>query len=69
MEFGTWDELLVGFFYSWQHRYGYTSNHLKQLLVHLGFKDVKIKSYMKSDYGFDIDVRNDPATTYIEAVK
>ncbi|MDB5164324.1 MAG: hypothetical protein JWS12_942 [Candidatus Saccharibacteria bacterium] len=69
MLFGTWDELLVDFLYSWQHRYGYTRKHLKQLLLHIGFKDAKYKKYRQSDYGFDIDARNDPATTYIEVIK
>ncbi len=69
MNFRSWDELLVDFFYSWQHRYGYTREHLKLLLTLIGFKDAKFKKFMQSDYGFDIDVRNDPATTYIEVVK
>lgn len=69
MKLGTWDELVVDFFYSWDHKYGYTRYHLKKLLQKLGFKNVKIKKYMQSDHGFDIDFRNDPATTYIEAVK
>ncbi|HEX4774489.1 MAG TPA: methyltransferase domain-containing protein [Candidatus Saccharimonadales bacterium] len=69
MLFNTWDELLVGFFYSWEHRYGYTRKHLKQLLLYIGFKEAKVKKFMQSDYGYNIDIRNDPATTYIEVVK
>jgi SAM-dependent methyltransferase len=65
----SWDELLVDFFYSWDHKYGYTRNHLKKLLLEIGFKKAKVKKYMQSDYGFDIDFRNDPATTFIEAIK
>ncbi|HSX23594.1 MAG TPA: methyltransferase domain-containing protein [Candidatus Saccharimonadales bacterium] len=69
MKFRTWDELLVDFFYSWGHRYGYTRKHLKRLLTTLGFKKAKYKKFKQSDYGFDIDFRNDPATTYIEVIK
>lgn len=69
MVLGTWDELLVDFFYSWDHKYGYTRSHLKKLLHYIGFKDIKFKKYMHSGHGFDIDMRNDPATTYIEVVK
>ncbi len=69
MRFSTWDELIVDYFYSWDHKYGYTRKHLKRLLEHLGFKNIKYKNKSQSDYGFDIDIRDDPATTYIEAVK
>jgi predicted SAM-dependent methyltransferase len=69
MRFGTWDELVVDFFYSWGHRYGYTRKHLKMLLTQLGFTNINYKNRGESDYGFDIDIRDDPATTYIEASK
>lgn len=64
-----WDELIADFFYSWEHRYGYTRKQLKLVLGEIGFTNIKYKKRMQSDYGFDIDLRNDPATTYIEAVK
>jgi len=69
MRFHTWDEMLSDFIFSWEHQYAYTRKYLKRVLEDVGFKNVKYKSYMQSDYGFDIDVRNDPATTYIEAQK
>jgi predicted SAM-dependent methyltransferase len=65
----TWDELVVDFFYSWDHKYGYTRKHLKKVLLDIGFKKAKFKKYKQSDYGYDIDFRNDPATTFIEVVK
>lgn len=64
-----WDEFLSDCLFSWDHRYNYTRNHMRALLEHIGFTKVVQKKYMQSDYGFDIDVRNDPATTYFEAMK
>lgn len=69
MKYNTWDELVGDFFYSWDHQYGYTRKHMKMLLEDIGFKDIKYHKYNDSEYGFNLDVRNDPATTYIEAVK
>lgn len=65
----TWDELIADFFYSWEHRYGYTRKQLKIVLAGMGFQEIKNKKRMQSDHGFHIDLRNDPATSYIEAVK
>lgn len=65
----SWDELVVDFFYSWEHRYGYTRKHLKSVLQDIGFSKTRHKKRMQSDYGFDIDLRNDPATSYIEVMK
>lgn len=64
-----WDEFLSDCLFNWDHRYNYTRDHMKKLLLEIGFKEVKEKKYMESDFGFDIDVRNDPVTTFFEAVK
>lgn len=69
MKYKTWDELIGDYFYSWDHQYGYTRKHMKMLLKDIGFKDVRYSKYGQSTHNFDIDVRNDPATTYIEAIK
>jgi len=69
MKLDMWDELIPDFFYSWDHQYGYTRKHMKALLLEIGFSKVTQKKFQQSDYDFDIDVRNDPATTYLEAIK
>lgn len=65
----SWDELIPDFFYSWDHRYGYTRKHMERVLKSIGFREIRKKNFNSSDYGFDIDSRDDPATTYLEAVK
>ena len=67
--FNTWDEMFSDCLFSWEHRYAYTANHMRMILQKTGFKDVHKKQFMKSDYGILQDVRNDPATTYLEATK
>lgn len=67
--FHTWDELFSDSLFSWEHKYAYTSRHLKQLARFVGFRDVKSKKYGDSDYNIVFDIRDDPATTYIEARK
>lgn len=69
INFHTWDELLSDSLFSWEHRYAYTSNHLKQLLELIGFRNIKSKKFNDSDFGITYDIRDDPATTYIEAQK
>lgn len=64
-----WDELFSDCVFGWEHRYGYTKNHMIQVLKTIGFKDIYEVEYKKSKFGITIDVRNDPATTYVEAVK
>lgn len=69
MKYQLWDELVSDYFYSWDHRYAYSKKHMQTLLEDIGFKNIKTKKFQQSDYGFDIDVRNDCATTYLEAQK
>lgn len=66
---GTKDELFSDTLFSWEHRYAYTCKHMIILLESIGFKKIKQKKFSKSDYGFDIDVRDDVATIYLEAKK
>jgi len=67
--FGHWDEILSDRLFSWEHRYAYTAKHLKGLMVKIGFKNVRKKPFMKSDYGFKQDTHSDPVTVYLEAIK
>jgi predicted SAM-dependent methyltransferase len=68
-EFNGWDEILSDCLFSWEHRYAYTTNHLARLLKSIGFQNVQKKSFGKSDYAFKYDIRNDPATSYLESIK
>ncbi len=67
--FGTWDETLSDCLFAWEHRYAYTKRQLAQTLQRVGFVSVTTKGFMQSDYGIQHDVRDDPATTYLEATK
>lgn len=67
--FHTWDELFSDSLFSWEHRYAYTSRHLKELLYYVGFREIKSKKFGDSDYNIVFDIRDDPATNYIEAQK
>lgn len=64
-----WDEVFSDCLFSWEHRYAYTASHLKKVLSTAGFKDVIIMKYGRSNHGIALDFRDDPATTYLEAVK
>lgn len=64
-----WDEMLSDALFDWEHRYAYTAEHLKEVLITAGFKNVKIKKHGQSDFDIALDFRKDPATTYIEAEK
>lgn len=66
---GSWDEILSDCLFSWEHKYAYTTKHMSLLLSVIGFVDVKPKKYMQSDFGIKFDVRNDPATGYLECRK
>lgn len=67
--FGTWDEVFSDCLFAWEHRYAYTKRQLTQTLQRVGFTSVSEKGFMKSDYGIEHDVRDDPATTYLEATR
>ncbi len=64
-----WDEIFSDCLFSWEHRYAYTAKHLKLVIASAGFKTVNIMPHGLSDQDIALDFRNDPATTYIEAVK
>jgi predicted SAM-dependent methyltransferase len=67
--FDTWDELFSDCLFDWEHRYAYTRKHLAMLLARIGFIDIRTRRFMESACGIYNDVRNDPATTYLEATK
>lgn len=64
-----WDEIFSDCLFNWEHRYAYTARHLKLALSSAGFKDIKTMKHGVSHNDIALDFRNDPATTYIEAVK
>lgn len=64
-----WDEIFSDCLFSWEHLYAYTSNHLKKLLAEVGFREIVEVAFRESKYDIRIEVRDDPATTYIEAVR
>jgi SAM-dependent methyltransferase len=66
---GTWDEVLSDCLFDWDHRYAYTSRHLAMILRRIGFSEIRRRRFMESGYGIVYDVRNDPATSYLEALK
>lgn len=67
--FNDWDEIFSDCLFSWEHKYAYTTNHLKLILAEIGFKKIKDKGFMESDYNICYDVRKDPATKYLEAMR
>lgn len=67
--FKSWDEIFSDCLFSWDHEYAYTSDHMQDILKLIGFNKVKVKSFGKSDVGIYHDVRDDPATTYVECIK
>lgn len=64
-----WDEILSDCLFSWEHKYAYTRKHMTLLLKRIGFVKIKRQNFMQSDYGIKFDVRNDPATGYLECQK
>lgn len=64
-----WDEMISDCLFGWEHRYAYTSNHLKKVLLRTGFENVRTMKPGVSNYDIALDFRRDPATTYLEVVK
>lgn len=64
-----WDEILSDCLFNWEHKYAYTKQHMMQLLTQIGYKEVREVQYKQTNHDIRIEVRDDPATTYIEAVR
>ncbi len=66
---GSWDEFFSDTLFSWNHRYAYTTRHMKLLLGQIGFHEIKSYRSGQSGLGLKVDFRDDPATRYVEGVK
>lgn len=64
-----WDEILSDCLFNWEHRYAYTESHMRKVLENVGFKNIKQVKFRQSKYGIDIEIRDDLATTFLEAIK
>lgn len=65
----TWDEFVADMLFSWDRRYYYTCVLLKEFMNMAGFKNIEVRKFGESKYGFTEDTRKLPDNTYIEAEK